>query len=165
MQTNYILSDEVMKQIKLCADETENRAKLNNYNQYRYAPDDVITQNESNFIGLTAEYAAALFFNIEFDFGIIYNVNRPDLVNGLEVRSTQWPQGNLITYDKDKPACYILAIVDLQQSSVDLKGWLDLDECRMPKYFRDKPQVREASYWTPQSDLRPMKELLELVAS
>jgi hypothetical protein len=149
-----------MAKLKLAANETEQRAILKNYKRNRYAPSNVITQNKSNLLGLVSEYAASVYFNIDFDFDAIYSVGRSDLSNGHEVRSTTHQNGNLITYDRDKPACYILAVVDLEQSAVDLKGWLHINECRQPKYWRDIPEVREASYWTPQRDLRPLHELL-----
>ena len=144
-----------MQQIKYGAQEINNRASANYYNDYILAP-----ELDVDLIGLMGEYAASLYFNIDFDFDAIYNVGRSDLINGFEVRSTTWPNGNLITYDKDKTACYILAVVDLKHSAVNLKGWLHIYECRQSKYWRDKPQVREASYWIPQSDLRPLNELL-----
>ena len=149
-----------MQKLKFAADEIEPKALSNGCKGYRYAPDHVITQNKSNLIGLVSEYAASVYFNIDFDFDAIYNVGRSDLSNGHEVRSTTYQNGNLITYDRDKPACYILAVVDLEQSAVDLKGWLHINECRQPKYWRDIPEVREASYWIPQRDLRPLHELL-----
>jgi len=144
-----------MQQIRYGAQEINNRAHANHYNDYILAPELNV-----DLIGLIGEYAASLYFNIEFDFDAIYKVGRSDLSNGFEVRSTTWPNGNLITYDRDKLACYILAVVNLEQSSVDLKGWLHIDECRQPKYWRDIPQVREASYWIPQRNLRPLEELL-----
>ncbi len=114
---------------------------------------------DDELIGLMGEYAAAQYFNIDFVFNTTYDRERSDLSNGFEVRSTTWPNGNLITYDHDKPACYILAIVDLDESSVDLKGWLHSIECQQKKYWRDKFQVRKASYWVPQNDLRPLEQL------
>ena len=150
-----MLTEPQMQQIRYGAQEINKRANANNYNDYILAP-----ELDVDLIGLMGEYAASLYFDIDFDFDAIYNVGRSDLINGFEVRSTTWLNGNLITYDKDKTACYILAVVDLKQSAVDLKGWLHIDECRQSKYWRDKPQVREASYWIPQSDLRPLDELL-----
>ena len=151
-----------MQKLRSAAIEIEKRAIAGNYKRDRYAPDEILTQHQSNFMGLVSEYAAHLYFEIDFDWEMIYIVGHSDLANGHEVRSTTCPTGHLLTYDKDKLACYILAVVNLQQLSVDLKGWLHIDECRQLKYWRDKPQVREASYWTPQSDLKPMLQLVTL---
>ena len=142
-----------MQIIKNNAKEITIQARLHGQKRF-FAP-----TCDDELIGLMGEYGAAQYFDIGFVFNTLYDRERSDLSNGFEVRSTKWPNGNLITHDDDKPACYILAIVDLDESSVDLKGWLHSIECQQKKYWRDKPQVRKASYWVPQNDLRPLHQL------
>ncbi len=152
--TKIYLTNDEMQIIKNNAKEITIQARLHNQKINVIAP-----EYDVELIGLMGEYAAAQYFNIDFVFNTLYDYERNDLSNGYEVRSTTWPNGNLIIYDDDKPACYILAIVNLDESSVDLKGWLHIIECRQKKYWRDKPQVRQASYWVSQSDLRPLAQL------
>jgi hypothetical protein len=146
-----------MQKLKFYADQITKQARLDNQTQNSVAP-----EKDIELIGLMGEYAAALYFDIKYVFNTKYDAGRSDLLNGLEVRTTNYANGHLITHDTDKTALYILAIVNFKQSFVDLKGWLEIDKCRQPKYWRDKPQVRAASYWTPQSDLKPMLELITL---
>jgi len=146
-----------MQKLKVHAKQITQQARLDNQKQNSVAPEKNI-----ELIGLMGEYVASLYFGIEFIFNTKYDAGRSDLLNGLEVRTTDYPNGHLITHDTDRLAIYILAIVNLQQAFVDLKGWLHIDECRQNKYWREKPQVRAESYWTPQSDLKPMLELVIL---
>ena len=153
--TKFSVSNEIYAKLYEHSKDINRQARLDQQKQNLLAPEFNV-----DFIGAFGEYIAAHYFKLEYCFNTKYERGRSDLTNGYEVRSTTCVTGNLITYDFDRTAKYILAVVNLQEMSVDLKGWLHSDECRQQKYWRNVPYVRKASYWVPQKDLKPMQELV-----
>ena len=78
-------------------------------------------------------------------------------IDGVEVRSVEEMSHCLITHDYDKPAPYVLAVVNLHVATVVLRGWLHLAECNNPKRWRT--DVPRAAYFTPGTVLHPMDTL------
>ena len=134
----------------------------------RKQPGYVATENEdynSALNGVMSEVAASKWFEIDYTYDWSYDPTRHDLTNGVEVRSTQHIKGHLILELADKFAPHILAIVHPVSKVVVLQGWINLIDGLQPKYYREPPIVRTASYWIPQSDLCDMKLLKAKLAA
>ena len=160
MAYKYFLNQDEWQKIITYSNELAERAKKGNYKDHVLAPELPV-----DLMGLMSEYCAAQILNIPFDFDGIYQVSRSDLINGLEIRSTQHANGNLIVYENDKRANYLLTTINFTELSVTLVGWLHLDDCKNKKYWCTVPKVRRDSYWIPQTDLKPISDLLERFAA
>jgi hypothetical protein len=156
----YVLTQDEWQKINTYTTEMNERARRGNYKDYVVAPELSVS-----LMGLMSEYCAAQILGVPFNFDSIFQVNRPDLVNGLEIRSTQHTNGNLIVYENDKPANYVLTTIDFKELSVTLVGWLHFNDCVNEKYWRTVPKVRKDSYWVPQKDLKPISDLQSTVAA
>lgn len=81
-----------------------------------------------------------------------------DDINGVQIRSTTHSTGHLVTYDRDKPAPYVLVTLDKVNDDLiigTLRGWAWLNETRLGSHYR----ALYDCYFTPQSALHPMDTL------
>ena len=147
-----------------CAKKFRKDVEKNNRRQPGYVA-TAIEDYDSALNGVMSELAASKWFGIEYKYDFTYDRDRPDLINGVEVKSTRVITGHLIVESVDKFAPQILAIVHFDSNVVVLRGWRDLTDCLQQKYYREPPEVRQASYWVPQIDLCDMQSLKTKLAS
>ena len=145
-----------------CRDATAQRIQLIKDKGFKHRQGVVIPMNDvHNEIGhlrsFMSECAVAQYFGIRYDFDIPPDSKRPDIVNGVEVRSNLRANGDLIVHNYDKPAPYILALINMAEQAVNVYGWRDLVDCLMEKYWR--VNVPTPAYFVPQSDLHSMQQL------
>lgn len=118
--------------------------------------------------GAEAELAVAKAFKLPWD-GMFLALERwfdwrdaGHDVSGLEVRSTRHERGRLILHPTDKDdSPYILVLAHLRPIYV-LAGWNFGREGKNPEFWEDVGYGRPC-YYLPQSELRPMDELLERI--
>lgn len=119
-----------------------------------YGADNRHNEWQIDVIGSIAEYAVAKHLNIYWEPATNQPLaDLPGDVGTYQVRSTCWPNGQLIIHQRDKANVpYILAIVN--NNTITLKGWL---------YGHEAKQVGEQrehhDYWIPQQSLHPMEQL------
>ena len=147
-------------EIAMCVDATHkrlNRIKQNGYQHREPATQYDPTNFENNYRGFVTECAAAKFFDENYEADKPCDRTRNDLLNGCEVRSNKYSWGHLIVHTWDKPASYILCLLTDNPNEFDVRGWRDLIDCRLDKYWRT--DVPAPAYFVPQSDLHSMQQL------
>ena len=83
------------------------------------------------------------------------NMQAADLGNGIEIRSTERPNGCLLLHDTCKDDTpYVLAVIN--QLTITLVGWIYARDGKRPELWREGDP---ACYYVPQSELRPMEDL------
>ena len=147
-----------------CVKATDERMNLIKQNGYQHRSTTLTVASDpmnraGHYQAFVTELAAARYFGVQYNFDIGPDGLRKDLVNGCQVRSTLHRRGNLIVYEYDKPAPFILAIPLESGHEIVLAGWRDLVDCRLEKYWRTTPAVRQQSWWIPQHDLHDMVSL------
>lgn len=116
-------------------------------------------EQRRQLVGWLGELALAKHFGVEYGFATNYDKTRHD-VAGVEVRSTEHFDGHLITYQDDKAAPFVLALVhriSFYKFDVVLAGWIDLHDANTPEHWRTN--MRAPGYFTPQAALHPMATL------
>lgn len=121
-----------------------------------YGADERRNYWEIDIIGMMGEYAVAKHFNIHWQPATNKRLSElPGDVGSYEVRSSTWPTAHLLIREADRDASqYILAIIG--ENYVDLKGWAWGHAGKQQKYARDRN-----TYWVPQADLNPFKEITD----
>ena len=109
-------------------------------------------------MGFTGEKAVAEYLDAPhvLQQGLLRGHGQTD-VDGIEVRSVEQMGHCLITNSKDKPAPYVLAVVDVHVATVVLRGWANLQDCHKPEFWRT--DVPRPAYFTPATALHPMDTL------
>jgi hypothetical protein len=140
------------------------RLKLNPATTYERSFSERITQE---MIGMLGELAVIDFFGIKQNPGINTFHNVADVLDNIEVRSTNYKNGHLILRDNDKPDHkYIFCIVDY--NAVKLIGWISGKEGMTDQHFRSEdktksmfknPRATRPAWFIPQNILKDMKEL------
>jgi hypothetical protein len=104
--------------------------------------------------GALGEQALAKFLDVDYGFMPFDRANYD--VAGYEVRSTRRQTGRLLTHHDDKPALYVLAIIEAD-NIIRLHGWRHLKEINTPKHWDST--LPHPCYATPQTELWPMDML------
>lgn len=113
-----------------------------------------------HLIGARSELAVAKALNL-FWAGSLDTFKNADIGNTLQVRGTRYKDGCLLIREGDNPEHrYLLAIGDSARWWV--AGWLPGYECRRDDWKR-APGGRPATWMVPQSALRAIRELRELL--
>ena len=112
--------------------------------------------------GVMSEYAYCVWAGIKFRDHEQHHgpPGQDDDINGVQIRSTTWATGHLLTYETDNPGPYVLVTLNKVHNDLviaTLRGWQWLDECNQLKWWRTN--CRRPAYWTPQSELHPMSTL------
>lgn len=120
-----------------------------------YGADTRNNEWQIDIIGSIAEYAVAKHLNKYWE-PATNTQNLADLpgdVDTYQVRSTCWPNGQLIIHQRDKDeAPFILAVVT--RNIIELKGWLYGHEGKHLGELRD-----HGDRWIKQTQLHPMEQL------
>lgn len=112
--------------------------------------------------GVMSEYAYCVWAGIKFRDHEQHHGPpcQDDDINGVQIRSTTWATGQLLTYKNDKPGQYVLVTLNKLHDDLviaTLRGWQWLHECNTPERWSEK--WRRPAYATPQSALHPMSTL------
>lgn len=120
--------------------------------------DDPAKMRAKMIMGFVGEKAVAEYLDAPhvFDLTLEKGHGLKD-VDGVEVRSVEAMTHCLITHNYDKPAPYVLAVVDVHVATVLLRGWNTLAFCNQTKHWRT--DVPRAAYFTPATALHPMSKL------
>ena len=145
-------------------DERMNLIKEKDYRHQIFNFKDPMNR-AGHYQAFVTELAAARYFGVPYNFDIGPDGRRKDLLNGCQIRSTLHERGNLIVYEYDEAAPFILAIPLKSNNGVMLAGWRDLKDCQLENYWRTEPAVRQQSWWIPQSDLHDMATLKQRLAA
>ena len=150
-----------------CVKATDERMNLIKEKDYRHQIWNLKDpmNRAGHYQAFVTELAAARYFGVPYNFDIGPDGSRKDLVNGCQIRSTLHERGNLIVYEYDEAAPFILAIPLKSNNEVMLAGWRDLKDCQLENYWRTEPSVRQQSWWIPQSDLHDMATLKQRLAA
>ncbi len=115
-----------------------------------------------DMIGFAAEMALARYLHVPYALEADAKLAGAYDVAGYEVRGTDLANGCLITRDYDKPAIYVLGIVDRVDYSnyhVTLAGWAHYADTLVPERQRPSDWYKTAAYYTPQTELHPLGTL------
>jgi len=115
-------------------------------------------------IGAEGELAVSKGLGAEWD-GKFYPIEEWDKwkvdghdVGMLEVRTTRYKTGRLIIHDKDQDYSPYILVLSYNCPEFFLAGWCFGNFGKNKKYWRE--DVPRPCYMVPQSDLRPMDELI-----
>lgn len=98
-----------------------------------------------------SEYVVAKYY------GLVWHcwAEKPHLLPGdvgrIQVRHTQYGGGHLIVYEERDRVDAPYVLVTGKFPTFTIRGWAFGQECKQAEYWRT--DVREASYWVPQSRL------------
>jgi hypothetical protein len=114
--------------------------------------------------GVLGELAVAEYFNYDL-FYLGYDPKRSDVL-GYQVRTTYWPDGNLLTHPVktltnpggDNPGRYILVTIDQLTQQATLRGYSTLARCNERK-TNWNTKNRWPCFFMPQSQLWPIDML------
>lgn len=118
--------------------------------------------------GAKAEYAASLYLNTKVSTNL-YTIDQyhnpsykdsrgTDLHNGVEVRSTSYPYGELVVRKKDWD--FVPYLLVFRKSPVyTLIGWCYGYEAKQSKYWKDVGNYGRPAWFVPQDDLHPVRTL------
>ena len=104
--------------------------------------------------GALGEQALAKFLGVDYGFTPYDRANYD--VAGYEVRATRRFNGRLLTHNDDKPALYVLAIIEAD-NIIRLQGWRHLKELNTINHW-DK-SLPFPCYATAQTELWPIDML------
>lgn len=125
------------------------------YNSYDHGGQSSRTVSKrlgDSVLGELGEVALSQHLNLPKTSSADFSVG--DVADGMEVRTTEHPDGHLIVYDTDPDARFFLATVSFgQKIEVSLPGWMLLEDATRPRYKRDSDPP---AYWVPQEDLHPI---------
>lgn len=121
--------------------------------------DGVETQQDHLVRAYLAEQAVAEYVDFDYRLEISDKARQRTDVDGIEVRAVRLLTHRLITQPHDKPAPYVLAVVDIDVATVVLQGWLHLRHCNVPAHW--ETNVPKPAYFTPPTALHPMDTLRE----
>jgi len=119
--------------------------------------DDPTKMRAKMVMGFVGEVAVAEYLDAEHHLVILQKGHGESDVQGVEVRSVTNPTHCLITHPHDKPAPFVLALVDVNTATVVLRGWLHLRHCNVRPHWR--ADVPRPAYFTPATALQPMATL------
>jgi hypothetical protein len=141
-----------------------NRLKLNPATTYQRKFSERITQEMTGALG---ELAVIDFFEIKRKPQINTFHNVADVLEDIEVRSTNYKNGHLILRDNDSPnRKYIFCTVDYD--AVRLIGWVNGKDGMVSEYYRSEektksmfknPKAVRPAWFVPQDALLDMKDL------
>jgi hypothetical protein len=115
-----------------------------------------------DMVGFAAEMAFARYLRVPYELQADTKLAGAYDVAGYEVRGTDLANGCLITRDFDKPAIYVLGIVDrvdYLNYHVTLAGWANYADTLKPEHHRPSDWYRANAYYTPQTELHPLGTL------
>lgn len=140
------------------------KQNLNHEKTYKRNFNERITQE---VIGTLGELAVLDFFNVKRDPLVNTFHSAADVLDDIEVRSTNYSNGHLILRHHDLTnRKYVLCTVTYD--AVRIMGWIDAKEGMVDKYYRSEektkslfknPRVLKPAWFIPQNDLKNMEDL------
>lgn len=146
-------------------------AKRNSSQRSANRGDGVVMKSSisADLIGAEGELAVSKALSLPWDGKWLpidvwdtWKVNGNDVAN-LEVRSTKYATGRLILHDRDKDFSPFILVISSKKPVFRLAGWCYGFEGKKNDYWRD--DVPRPCYMVPQSQLRPMNELSEILSN
>lgn len=110
------------------------------------------------------EMAVAKYLNL-FWSGSIGDFKAVDVGGLVEVRTVDKKGRRLIVHPEDKDWPPFVFVDASDAPNINLVGWLYGYDAKQEKYWADPTGNNRPAYFVPQSDLRPMEDLNELIRS
>jgi hypothetical protein len=156
MKAEYEKAEKIVKQM-------DELSKQLNHKPNKYDLPEELVYAES-LKGVLGEIAVAEYFNYDLHY-LGYDPKRSDVL-GYQVRTTYWPDGNLLTHPVktptnpggDNPGRYILVTIDQLTLEATLRGYSTLTRCNERK-SNWNTKNRWPCYFMPQNQLWPMDML------
>lgn len=147
-------------------------ANLRNQSQRQAGRTDGLVKGSSlgrDLQGAQSELAVSKILNLPWD-GKFLPISIWDQwkhegndVGKLEIRSTDRDNGRLILHPGDKDLSPYLLVLSNNHPTYQLAGWTFGKDGKQSKYWREN--VPRPCFMVPQSDLRSVKELLNILAN
>jgi hypothetical protein len=140
------------------------KLKLNPATTYERTFNERITQEMTGMLG---ELAVIDFFGLKQNPRVNTFHNEADVLDNIEVRTTNYKNGHLILRDNDSiNRKYIFCTVDY--NAVKLIGWINGKDGMVAKYYRSEektksmfknPRAIRPAWFIPQDDLNNIEDL------
>ena len=156
MKTEYEKAEKIVKQMDELSKQLNH--KSNKYN----LPEELVYAESLK--GVLGEIAVAEYFNYDLHY-LGYDPKRSDVL-GYQVRTTYWPDGNLLTHPVktltnpggDNPGRYILVTIDQLTLEATLRGYSTLARCN-ERQINWNTKNRWPCFFMPQNQLWPIDML------
>ena len=113
------------------------------------------------FTGFCGEIAFAKYMRLPWQYKIGSENAKTGDFNGIEIRTTYIPRGNLILNQRDKPERIFVLAKLFNENTVEICGWEFGHNIMIDKYRFVRPQFQEKLWMLHTSRLRDINILLQ----